>query len=129
MRMSAILCAALLVIACGSKVAPAPTAKAPDTTKPAVAEVSFARDVQSLVAANCMPCHSGPNPKGGYDQTTYAGIMGNGSDTRPNVVPGKPDSSLLYQKLRDGKMPPSGKLDSAKIALIYKWISEGARNN
>ncbi len=133
MKLLTALLTTLLLFGCGSRQDPAPVPNAQQstatTTNPAVAEVSFARDIQSLIAANCMPCHSGSSPKAGYDLTSYEGVTGNGSDAIPNAIAGKPDSSKLYQMLRDGRMPPTGKLDSAKIGLVYRWISEGAKNN
>ena len=119
MRALAVLFVTLLLVGCGSQPAPAP--KAEET--PAPAEVSFAKDVQSIVTANCLPCHSGAKDAAAKSNwTTYDGVMA-------DVVAGNPDSSKFYQILRDGKMPPAGKLDSAKLATVYKWISEGAKNN
>ncbi len=113
----------MLLISCGGTQTPQAKDPAPNANKPATAEVSFARDIQSLVRASCMPCHSGAKGAAGKTNwTTYEGVM-------VDVKPGKPDSSRLYKRLRDGEMPPSGKLDSSKIALVYKWISEGAKNN
>ncbi len=126
MKVMAFLFVALLFVGCGNQPAPAPKAEQtppPDPSGTAVAEVSFARDIQSLVQANCMPCHSGArDAQTRFNWTTYDGIM-------VAVVAGKPDSSKLYQRLHAGTMPPSGKLDSAKIGLVYRWISEGAKNN
>ena len=123
MKVLALLSAALLFAGCGSTQTPVAKDPPADTTKPAVAEVSFAKDIQSLVAAYCMPCHSGTkDAQTKFNWTTYEGVM-------THVVAGKPDSSKFYKRLRDGQMPPSGKLDSTKIAIVYKWISEGAKNN
>jgi len=115
---------ALLVVGCGSQPAPAPRAeRAPDSAGPAPAEVSFAKDIQTIVASSCLPCHSGAQGAASKaNWTTYEGVMA-------DVVAGKPDSSKFYQSLRDGKMPPSGKLNSARIALVYNWIAQGAKNN
>jgi hypothetical protein len=45
------------------------------------------------------------------------------------VIAGKPDSSLLYQKLKTGKMPPAGKLPADQFELVKKWIAQGAKND
>jgi uncharacterized membrane protein len=127
-RVSAILFVALLLVGCGSQPAAPAAAKAKETpavdpAQPAAAEVSFAKDVQSLVHAHCLPCHSGaPNATAPFDWTTYDGIVA-------HVVPGNPNSSKFYQMLRDGRMPPGSRLDTAKIGVVYRWISEGAKNN
>lgn len=131
MKNSAILALALLLTGCGGPKAEAPRAGAPVTdSAPAVVEPSFAREVQPVFTQSCLPCHSGgANAKAGYDLTNYQGVMGNGKDAVPNVVAGKPDSSLLYTTLKDGKMPPTGPLEAARLDIILKWITAGSRNN
>ena len=44
------------------------------------------------------------------------------------VVPGKLDESLIIEAIRhDGlEMPPTGKLDDAKIATLTRWVESGA---
>lgn len=122
MRALAVLFVVLFFVGCGSQpAAPAPKAEqttAPDTTAPAVV---LAHEVQSIIAASCLPCHSAGGNAAKYDLTTPENLA-------KLVVPGKPDSSKLYQVLASGKMPPSGKLDSARLATFHKWISEGAKD-
>jgi len=120
----AVMFAALLLVGCGSQPAPAPARKAEeppahDTTQPAMV---LAHEVQSIVTASCLPCHAAGGSAAKYDLTTPEGLA-------KLVVPGMPDSSKLYQVVRDGKMPPSGKLDSAKLATIQQWINESAGDN
>jgi hypothetical protein len=45
------------------------------------------------------------------------------------VVPGHPEKSLLYEKVRDGLMPPGKKdrLNEAEREIIRRWIEQGAR--
>ena len=119
MRALAVLFVALLLVGCGGGTEPQAPAPAPDTTKPAVAEISFAKDSPVHPhSQNCMPCHSGASDaKSKYVLTSYEGAMGTGKDTVANVLPGKPDSCQLGQMLASGKMPPAGKLDAAKFDL------------
>jgi hypothetical protein len=93
--------------------------------------MTFARDIQPLLSASCLPCHSGgPDAASrSYDLSRYEGVMGCGTDSIPNVIPGNPDSSKLHQSLEAGRMPPSGRLDAAKIGLVRSWIAAGARND
>jgi hypothetical protein len=133
-RVLASVFVALLLIGCGGTQTPQAKAPARDTTKPAPVEVSFAKDIQSIVTANCMPCHSGgKDAKGGYDLTSYSGMMGGGSDSIPNVIPGRADSSLLYLRVT-GDVPtqmPIGRppLDAAHMSTVQRWINQGAKNN
>jgi len=118
MKYLTILAVMLLLVGCGPRAG---------TT---VASATFAKDVQPIFAQNCMPCHSGgTDAKSPYVLTKYDGVMGNGKDSVPNVIAGKPDSSLLYTMLKEGKMPPPGPLAAAKLDIVMKWISAGAKNN
>ncbi len=116
MRLVLTACLALLLIGCGSKPAPAPAAQQqpPDNT------LTYGRDIQPLFATNCASCHAAGGAAAKYDLTTYQGVTA-------LVVPGQPDSSKLYQMLVEGKMPPTGKLDSMSLAKVRDWIAQGAR--
>jgi hypothetical protein len=73
-------------------------------------------------------CHSPEKRGGNYELNSWCGVVGNGADSAPNVVPGNADSSRLYQYLVKPH-PPDAPLDSATVALFRKWIAQGARNN
>ena len=53
-----------------------------------------------------------------------------GGDSGVVLKPGNPDESLLVEAVRytnrDFQMPPQGKLKSAEIAAIEKWVAMGA---
>ncbi|MBS1831435.1 MAG: DUF1549 domain-containing protein, partial [Acidobacteria bacterium] len=88
------------------------------------ASVDFAMEVHPILAARCMPCHSGKAPQAGLLLTTGAGAA-------KAIVPGKPDASLLLTRIlgEGGKsvMPPTGSpLKPAEVAKIRQWIAEGA---
>ncbi len=125
MRTLALLFAALLIAGCGSQ---------PAQTKASNGPVSFAKDIQPIFTQTCMPCHAGgTTAKGNYDLTGYAGVMSNGSDSTPNVIPGNADSSTLYRRLIDAAptQMPKGRpaLSAAQLATIKNWIVQGAKNN
>jgi len=48
------------------------------------------------------------------------------------VTPGSAEGSILYQAMI-GKgapqMPPNGALSASKLAIVEKWINDGAPNN
>jgi hypothetical protein len=124
----ALFFAILLVAGCGSQPA------APKAETPATSDVSFAKDIQPMLTQTCMPCHAGgKDAKGKYDVTSYAGTMGNGLDSTPNVIAGNADSSTLYHLVSGTVQPqmPKGRpaLDAGQLATIKKWIDQGAKNN
>src|SRR6516164_5302599 len=65
----------------------------------------FDARVAPLLNARCLDCHSGSKPKGGLDLSRRRSAM-EGGDQGVVIVPGKPDASLLWQYVNDGKMPP-----------------------
>ncbi len=86
-------------------------------------EASFAQ-VQTILTANCLPCHSADHHRGGFDLTNYAGVtMG--------VKPGDSANSLLVKAVKGAgarKMPPGDhSLTDAEIATIAAWIDAGAK--
>lgn len=96
---------------------------------PAKDDPSYATDVQPLFDASCVSCHGGGAPAADYSLTSRAGALGPGSDTVTNVVPGSPESSRLFIRLDDGTMPPGGRWDSTRIAMVRNWIAKGAKDN
>jgi WD40 repeat protein len=99
-------------------------------TKP----VSFLNEVAPLLKEKCMGCHGAKNPKGKLDMTHYASLRKGGTKDDP-IVPGKPEDSFLIDALTAPdnnkiRMPPKDtgdRLPKEKIALIERWIKEGAK--
>jgi uncharacterized membrane protein len=89
----------------------------------------FATQVLPVIETRCLRCHSGPKPKAGLYQTTVASLL-KGGRTGPAIVPGRPDESLMFQRITaksdDDVMPPDGRLSADQIAAIERWIREGA---
>ncbi len=96
------------------------------------APVSFQREVAPLLQRRCATCHSAENPKGRYQLETFARLMKAGQSELPPVTPGKPVQSELAALLRESsaqdRMPQKAEaLPEVEIALIERWIAEGAR--
>ena len=131
MRFLTVLFAFALVVACGGQKTEAPAAAIPPAGAPADTApppaFTFAADVQPIFTQNCGTCHGAEEPKASYVAVHHAGLLGGGEDDKPNIVAGQPDSSLTFQYLRDGKMPPSGKLADDKLEVVGRWISDGAK--
>jgi WD40 repeat protein len=113
----------LLLVAAG------PLERAP--AAPAQPPVSYSRQIQPLFEKQCVGCHGGPSPASGFSMTSRDLLLKGGRHGAA-VVPGKGAGSPLVQYLtgeRQPKMPPGGAppLDLDTVALIRRWIDEGAR--
>lgn len=92
----------------------------------------FNRDVMPIIQLNCAvtACHGGGSAKGGVDLTTYQSIM-----NTADVDPFDPAGSDLYEVITEtdpNKImpePPNSPLSLEDIAIIGKWINQGAKNN
>lgn len=94
--------------------------------------VCFTRDVLPILISNCTmaECHDAFDPEEDVDLTSYTSIM---QGPERIVRPGNPAESKLYRSLietdRDEIMPPPPRsLTAEQIALVARWIREGARN-
>ena len=100
---------------------------------PAVKDnVSFKLDVEPIIVTQCAGCHNPANigPSKGPD--FRAGFAYDALLSGDGIVPGDAESSELMEMLQgggDNPMPPAGKISPLKIAIIAKWIDEGALNN
>ncbi len=93
--------------------------------------VDFFRDIKPILEANCYSCHQGAKVKGGLHLDTRAGALQGGRGDGPAIVPGDAKASPLFQRItstdREEAMPAKGeRLRPAEIALIDRWIAEGA---
>ena len=70
--------------------------------------------VKQILVDNCSACHDWT---GSWEMVTAGG----------RIVPGSPDSSLLYQRIASDEMPAAGdKLSAEQKAFIRGWIAAGA---
>ena len=87
----------------------------------------FEMKVRPILAENCFKCHGASKQKGGLRLDSRPAVL-QGGENGPAVVPGNRDDSLLvdaihYESL---EMPPAGKLDAEKIAILTRWVELGA---
>lgn len=92
-------------------------------------------EVAPIFARRCAKCHTenglmGPAPEG-FLLTGYATTLSTAD--RARIVPGNPAASELVRRIRGDaapRMPFDGPpwLSKAEIALIERWIAEGARD-
>ena len=91
--------------------------------------VSYSQQILPVFKAQCLGCHSGATPVSGYSMETRDKLLAGGRRGAA-VIPGKGALSNLIRYMTGDlqpKMPPSGAMDGDKIALIRRWIDEGAK--
>jgi hypothetical protein len=96
------------------------------------ARLSFNRDIRPILSNNCFACH-GPDEK--KRETDFHFDTKEGMFLEEGIiVPGSAAKSVLVKKITEpdpkDRMPPpdSGHaLNDAQIALLKRWIDEGAR--
>jgi hypothetical protein len=94
------------------------------------APVSFTNQIKPILATRCEECHSGDEPDGGFDVTTFANLLKKGEKAGPGIVAGKPDNSAIVQYVEGKRKPRMPKkkdpLSAAEIKLVRDWITGGA---
>ncbi len=99
-----------------------------------VTRVSFQRDVLPIFEARCIECHGPDKVKGSLRMDTVAHLF-DGDPEWLTVVPGKPDESLLVERIElpaddPDAMPPKGeRLTVDEVGVIRTWIEEGASDD
>lgn len=93
--------------------------------------VSFALDIQPILNAQCVRCH---NPANVEPDLREGYAYGSLTEEEEGIIPGDSEESELTEMLErnseDGNnMPPATPLSPLNIALIRKWIDEGALDN
>ena len=91
--------------------------------------VYFVNQIQPIISSNCTMsgCHDAASHKEGVVLTTYSQII-------RYVQPGNAGSSKLYRVMKKtggDRMPPPpmAPISATQLALIEKWINQGALNN
>ncbi len=99
--------------------------------------VSFATDIQPIIARHCLECHAEGKPgqeKSGLKLASYDDLM-RGTRFGPVVKPGDSLSSVLIM-LVEGRADPSLKMPHTRAPLpqesidfLKAWVAQGAKNN
>lgn len=95
------------------------------------APVSFRAEVAPLLHRRCAACHQEDSAKGRYRLDSFARMIRPGESDLPPIVPRRPEESELYRLLlepaAEDRMPQKADaLPPAEIALLERWIREGA---
>src|SRR5437867_3293426 len=94
------------------------------------ATIDYRQQVHTILAANCLGCHSAERRSGGLSLASYFDAL-EGGRSGAAIRPGNAAGSLLVGRIT-GQVPPSmplGKpvLSAGDVATIRLWIDEGAR--
>lgn len=96
--------------------------------------VSYDTDIRPIFQANCVGCHQPSKDRGGYVMTDFKRLLAGGEEAVA-IVPGNPDESHLVKEITpdsngEAEMPKKKPaLHGTEIALIRRWISEGAKDD
>ena len=101
------------------------------TALPAATPIDFARDIQPILAARCYDCHGAEKAKAGLRLTSRAHALLGGESGAPAITPSDSAKSVLIQRVltddENDVMPQKAdRLPAAEIALLKRWIDEGA---
>lgn len=108
-------------------------------TSTTLGAVNFEKEVLPFIAKKCVDCHKAPSVVNGQKKEPKADLrldaswaILKGSENGPVLTPGAPSKSSIYESVTlpkddDAHMPSKGEdLTKAEIALLKKWIEEGA---
>jgi formylglycine-generating enzyme required for sulfatase activity len=94
--------------------------------------IDFASQVKPILESACVHCHNDDKDKGDFKIHTWEHSSA-GNESGPGITKGDPAKSSVFTTLILGEdddmvMPPAkeGLLDPSQIAVIKKWIEEGA---
>ena len=88
------------------------------------ANVTYTATIAPLISANnCLNCHSGTAPQGGFNLQTYEQVKNKAAETRNN-------NSVLYGATAHlngfSPMPKAGqKLNNCELSMLKAWIDNG----
>lgn len=93
-------------------------------------EIFFEQKVRPLLLEHCSNCHGEKKQFGEFRLDSREALL-KGGDNGPAIVPGKPAESRLMEAIHqtgDIVMPPepAEKLSDEQIAILEKWIADGA---
>jgi uncharacterized membrane protein len=95
------------------------------------AKVDFAKEIQPILKERCYTCHGADKQKAKLRLDSNEAIL-KGGENGPIIVAGKPAESPMCKRVSLPKddadiMPPKGDpLTKEQVALIAKWIEQGA---
>ena len=91
-------------------------------------ELTFEAHVRPILKAHCFDCHGAEDELKGKLDLRLVRLMKTGGESGSAIESGKPEASLLLQRIKAGEMPPGQvKVSAREIAVLEKWIAAGAK--
>ncbi|MDG2168986.1 MAG: PSD1 and planctomycete cytochrome C domain-containing protein [Opitutales bacterium] len=94
--------------------------------------IDFRRDIEPILEKHCIACHGPDEVESDFRVDRKATLIGGGGSGIETVLPGDPIGSYLIELVREPdeeyRMPyEEDAVPEAEIALLEKWIQEGAK--
>ncbi|XZE52089.1 PSD1 and planctomycete cytochrome C domain-containing protein [Planctomycetaceae bacterium SH139] len=106
-------------------------AESEQTTEAAAAPVSFANQIQGILAKRCYACHGPDQAESGLRLSDAEGAFAETDSGEVAIVAGSAETSPLFARITSAdeweRMPPEGEpLSEEETDLIRRWINQGA---
>jgi hypothetical protein len=93
--------------------------------------VNFTREVRPLLVRYCISCHGPEQAKSGLRLDSREAALKGGKSGKPVIIPNQSAKSELTHRIltqdTDELMPPKGgRLTTAQVGVLRKWIDQGA---
>lgn len=93
------------------------------------AESFFESRIRPLLVERCQDCHGSGKSENGLRLDSSEALL-RGGHRGPGVLAGEPEKSLIIRAVRrtdrDLQMPPKSPLSAEEVALLEKWVRDGA---
>lgn len=93
-------------------------------TGSAAEPIDFEQQIAPLLAAHCLECHAGAEPKAGLDLSRHEAAL-RGGENGVVLVPGDIQESRLWEMVSTDEMPPEHPLSAEEKELLQRWITTG----
>ncbi len=92
--------------------------------------VDYIHEVRPILQKHCYSCHGAERDRGGLRLDIKSEAFKGGDSYGASIVPGDAEESPLIQFVADPdadmQMPPEQRLTASEIAILTRWVTEGA---
>ena len=84
--------------------------------------LNYGVQLRDLFARHCDSCHASGRSDGNYRTDTYAGLLGGGTNSTPNLIAGDPRCLLVVKTKPLNSMFDLGNLTFLDSDIIHNWV-------